>query len=130
MTDAGAVVHRHIEAFNAHDRDAEPWSATAEFVGPGGTISGREQVLDFLSVFWDAFPDGRLELKQLLADGAAAAGEGHSSALTTACCRRLGARLPRRASLSTFAGRRCIASRATSSPPSICSSTSLSCLAS
>jgi predicted ester cyclase len=76
MTDPGGVVRRHIEAFNARDRDAEPWSATAEFVAPGAAISGREQVLDFVSAFQEAFPDGRLALKQLLVDGDAAAVEG------------------------------------------------------
>lgn len=76
MTDPGAVVRRHIAAFNARDRDAEPWSATADLVAPGAAISGRDQVLGFLSVFWEAFPDGRLELKQLLVDGDAAAAEG------------------------------------------------------
>jgi predicted ester cyclase len=76
MTDPGAVVRRHIEAFNARDRDAEPWSGTAELVAPGAAIRGREQVLVFLSVFQEAFPDGRLELKQLLVDGDTAAGEG------------------------------------------------------
>jgi len=76
MTDPGAVVRRHIEAFNARDRDAEPWSATAEFVAPGAAISGREQVLGFLGVFQEAFPEGRLEVRQLLVDGDAAAVEG------------------------------------------------------
>ena len=64
------------EAFNARDRDAEPWSATGELVAPVAAISGREQVLDFLSVFQEAFPDGRLELKQLLVGGDGAAAEG------------------------------------------------------
>jgi predicted ester cyclase len=76
MTDPGAVIRRHIEAFNSRDRDAEPWSATAELVAPVAAVSGREQVLDFLGVFQEAFPDGRLEVKQLLVDGDAAAGEG------------------------------------------------------
>jgi predicted ester cyclase len=33
-------------------------------------------VLAFLGVFQEAFPDGRLEIKQLLVDGSAAAVEG------------------------------------------------------
>jgi predicted ester cyclase len=76
MTDPGAVVRRHIDAFNARDRDAEPWSATAELVAPVAVISGREQALEFLSVFQEAFPDWRLELKQLLVDDDTAAAEG------------------------------------------------------
>ncbi len=68
---------RHIEAFNARDQDAEPWAADAQIVAPGASVSGRDEVLGFLSVFQEAFPSGRLEIKQLLADGPAAAAEGH-----------------------------------------------------
>ena len=130
MTDPGAVIRRHIEAFNARKRDAEPWSATAELVAPGAAISGREQVLDFLSAFQEAFPGGRLELKQLLVDVTPLRSKEHSWAPTRACCGRLKARLQRPAGASTFAGLPCIALRATSSSPSICSSTSSNCLTS
>ena len=70
------VITRHIEAFNAHDLDAEPWAADAQMVAPGASVGGRDEVLGFLSVFHEAFPNGRLEVKQLLADGPAAAAEG------------------------------------------------------
>ncbi|MBA3842855.1 MAG: ester cyclase, partial [Actinobacteria bacterium] len=43
---------------------------------PGAHISGRDDVIGFLAVFQEAFPDLRLKLKQLLTDGAAAAAEG------------------------------------------------------
>lgn len=82
------VILQHIEAFNTRDRDAEPWSGTAELVAPGGVVTGREEVLGFLDVFQTAFPDGRLEVKQLLVDGTSAAAEGsfigtHDGALRT-----------------------------------------------
>ena len=37
---------------------------------------GRDQVMGFFGVFWDAFPDGRLEASRLLAEGSVVAAEG------------------------------------------------------
>jgi hypothetical protein len=39
-------------------------------------MRGREEVLGFLGVMWDAFPDGRLETSRLLAEGSGVAAEG------------------------------------------------------
>jgi predicted ester cyclase len=76
MLDAKDVILTHIAAVNDHDSDADPWAADAELVAPGGQASGRDDVIAFLGVFSEAFPDIRLEVKQLLTDGAAAAAEG------------------------------------------------------
>jgi predicted ester cyclase len=76
MADPRHVVERHVEAFNARDAAAEPWSQDAEFVAPNASMHGREDVLGFLGVFWEAFPDGRLETSRVLAEGSAAAAEG------------------------------------------------------
>ena len=76
MADPKRVVERHVEAFNARDADADPWSDDAEFVAPNASVHGREEVLGFLGVFWDAFPDGRLETSGLLAEGFVVAAEG------------------------------------------------------
>ncbi len=76
MPDARDVILKHIAAVNDRDSDAEPWAADAELVAPGGRASGREDVLGFLSAFHEAFPDLRLDITQLLADGPAAAAEG------------------------------------------------------
>ena len=76
MTGSQDVVMRHVEAFNAHDADAEPWTTDAQMVAPGASVSGRDEVVGFLGVFWEAFSDGRLEIKQLLAEGPTAAAEG------------------------------------------------------
>jgi predicted ester cyclase len=76
MPDAKDVILKHIVAVNDHDSDADPWAADAELVAPGGQASGRDDVIAFLGVFSEAFPDIRLEVKQLLTDGAAAAAEG------------------------------------------------------
>ncbi len=76
MPDSKDVILKHIAAVNDRDSDAEPWAADAELVAPGGQASGRDGVLGFLGVFHEAFPDLRLEVTQLLADGPAAAAEG------------------------------------------------------
>src|SRR6476620_2696140 len=39
-------------------------------------VSGRDNVIGFIAVFQEAFPDLRLEIEQLLTDGPAAAAEG------------------------------------------------------
>ena len=74
MSDARDVILKHIA--NHGDSSADPWAADAELVAPQGQISGRDDVIGFLGVFHEAFPDLRLELKQLLTDGPAAAAEG------------------------------------------------------
>ena len=76
MPDARDVILKHIAAVNNRDSDAEPWAADASLVAPGGQASGRDGVIEFLGVFHEAFSDLRLEIKQLLTDGPAAAAEG------------------------------------------------------
>jgi predicted ester cyclase len=76
MASARDVILKHIDAFNDRDSDADPWSADAEMIAPGAQVSGRDNVIGFIAVFQEAFPDLRLELKQLLSDGSAAAAEG------------------------------------------------------
>ena len=76
MPDAKDVILKHIAAVNDRDSDADPWAADAELVAPGGQASGRDDVISFLGVFHEAFPDLRLEIRQLLTDGPAAAAEG------------------------------------------------------
>ena len=77
MPNARDVILKHIDAFNGRDSDADPWDADAEFTAPGGAkVSGRDDVIGFIAVFQEAFPDLRLEIEQLLTDGSAAAAEG------------------------------------------------------
>jgi hypothetical protein len=40
MAEAKQVVERHVDAFNAHQADADPWAEDAEFVAPGASHSG------------------------------------------------------------------------------------------
>ncbi|HEY7051073.1 MAG TPA: nuclear transport factor 2 family protein [Mycobacterium sp.] len=76
MSSAKDVILKHIEAFNARDRDAEPWAADGQLTSPVARLSGREDIIGFFGMFWEAFPDIRIELRQLLAEGSAAAAEG------------------------------------------------------
>jgi predicted ester cyclase len=71
-----AVVERHIAAFNARRPDDDPWAPDAEMVAPGATISGRDGVLGFMSVFQEAFPAGELAVWRFLVDGTSVAVEG------------------------------------------------------
>ena len=76
MAESAKVIDRHIAAFNARNADDEPWSANAELVAPGTTANGRDDVLGFLTVFQEAFPDGQLTLSRMLLDGTRASVEG------------------------------------------------------
>jgi predicted ester cyclase len=76
MPDAKDVILQHIAAVNDRDSAADPWSADAQLVAPGGQASGRDDVINFLGVFQEALPALRLELKSLVTDGPAAAAEG------------------------------------------------------
>jgi hypothetical protein len=70
MSDEKQVVERHVAAFNARDPDAFPWADDIEWEAPGAQLSGREQALGFIRVFWDAFPDVRNHVERLLGEGA------------------------------------------------------------
>ena len=70
------MILKHIDAFNGSDSDADPWATDAEFTAPGAEFSGRDNVIGFIDVFQEAFPDLRLEIEHLLTDGPAAAAEG------------------------------------------------------
>jgi predicted ester cyclase len=76
MPDTRDVILTHVAAMNDRNSDADPWATDAQLVAPGGEANGRDEVIGFLGVFQEAFPDLRLEVEQLLTDGAAAAAEG------------------------------------------------------
>jgi hypothetical protein len=59
IADPKRVVERHIETFNTRDTDASPWSQDADFVAPNGSMHGREEVMGFFGVFWDALAMSR-----------------------------------------------------------------------
>lgn len=76
MPDARDVILKHIDAVNGRDSDADTWAVDAEMTAPGATVSGRDNVIAFIAVFQEAFPNLRLEIEQLLTDGPNAAAEG------------------------------------------------------
>jgi predicted ester cyclase len=76
MADPNSVIERHVQAFGAKDAQAEPFNADAEIIAPIGQFSGRDQVLAFLGAYWEAFPDGQLEIVRSTGDGTLIAAEG------------------------------------------------------
>lgn len=63
MASTKEAADRHLAAFNA--KDLESFVANEapdiEFVIPGGiTLRGRDQVRDYMRLFWSAFPDIRV----------------------------------------------------------------------
>jgi predicted ester cyclase len=82
------VVERHVAAFNAKDAGAEPWSQDGDVIAPGAQLQGREQVLEWLGAYWEAFPDARIEIDRSMISGESVAAEGrllgkHTGALRT-----------------------------------------------
>jgi steroid delta-isomerase-like uncharacterized protein len=60
MSSTKEAADRHVKAFN--DKDLEEFvaneSTDIEFVIPGGiTLRGRDQVKEYMRLFWSAFPD-------------------------------------------------------------------------
>jgi predicted ester cyclase len=94
MADPKHVVERHVETFNGRDTDASPWSDDGELVAPNATMRGREHILAFFGVFWEAFPDGRLETWRVLAEGPIVAAEGRFSGTHTGVLRTPAGEVP------------------------------------
>jgi predicted ester cyclase len=94
MGDPKQVYERHLAAFNAQDAEAEPWSADAEFVAPGARLRGRTDVLNFLRVYWDAFPDAHNEVTRLIAEGPVVSAEGTFTGTHTGTMRTPQGELP------------------------------------
>ena len=124
------VVERHVEAFNARDAVDEPWSEDADFVAPNASMHGREEVLGFLGVMRDAFPDGRLETSRLITDGSVAAAEGRFIGTHTGVMRTLQGTSRPRDGTSTSAGCRVTRFAATNWPRNISTSIKPTCSAS
>jgi predicted ester cyclase len=64
MTSTKEAADRHVKAFN--DKNLEEFvgneSPDIEFVIPGGiTLRGRDQVREYMKLFWSAFPDIKVE---------------------------------------------------------------------
>jgi steroid delta-isomerase-like uncharacterized protein len=60
MATTKEAADRHVQAFNEKNLEelVENESADIEFVIPGGiTLRGRDQVREYMKLFWSAFPD-------------------------------------------------------------------------
>jgi predicted ester cyclase len=79
LADVIELARQHDDAFNAHDaagrRAIE--APEIELVMPGGmTLRGHESVMQVVSAFWEALPDGRIKPDDLLAAGDVVIAEG------------------------------------------------------
>jgi steroid delta-isomerase-like uncharacterized protein len=76
-TDTGAVVRSYFEALGRRDRDAQlNWYAPdgrGRFYGLQDEPNPREEVREFFIQLFDAFPDFRLEIRDLVVEGDRAA---------------------------------------------------------
>ena len=113
MPSARDVILKHIDAVNGRDSDADPWAADAEMTAPGAQVSGRDNVIGFIGVFQEAFPDLRLEIEQLLTDGWLQRPKGRSLAPMMVCSTPPTAMSRRQDERLCFGGRRSTSPTAT-----------------
>jgi hypothetical protein len=66
MTGTRTAIAKHIEAVNARDPAADPWMSDAEMVARGDAVTSRGHGLGSLADFDEAFPVGRLTIKDVL----------------------------------------------------------------
>ena len=60
MANTKEAADRHVQAFNNKDLEGfvNNGASDIEFVIPGGiTLHGRDQVREYMQIFWSAFPD-------------------------------------------------------------------------
>jgi steroid delta-isomerase-like uncharacterized protein len=79
MADVIELARGHDDAFNSHDADgrAAIEAPDMEFVMPGGvTLRGHEQVMQAVRAFWDALPDAKITVVDLVAIGNVVVTEG------------------------------------------------------
>ncbi len=86
MTSTKEAADRHVKAFN--DKNLEEFvgneSPDIEFVIPGGiTLRGRDQVREYMKLFWNAFPDIKVvATNQVIADDIAVTEQTYSGTHT------------------------------------------------
>jgi steroid delta-isomerase-like uncharacterized protein len=73
------LARRHDEAFNSHDPEGRMAieSSEVEVLYPGGLeLRGPEQVLQVVRAFWEAMPDGKVDVQSQWSAGGTVFGEG------------------------------------------------------
>jgi steroid delta-isomerase-like uncharacterized protein len=78
MADVIELARRHDNAFNSRDADGRTAieAPDIEFVMPGMTLRGHEQVMPVVRAFWDALPDAEITAVDLVAVGNVVVAEG------------------------------------------------------
>jgi ketosteroid isomerase-like protein len=96
MADVLELARRHDDAFNAKDADgrAAIEAPDIEFVMPGMTLRGQEQVLPVVRAFWDALPDAEITAGDLVAVGNLVVAEGTIAGTHNGTFRTRRARFP------------------------------------
>lgn len=79
------AVRAFIDAYNAHDLDEIGETISENFVAHGlpgidGDVRGRDAYLDWVRATFEAFPDKRTEIEDLLAEGDMVAARWRSKA--------------------------------------------------
>jgi len=71
MGNAADVMRKKFAATNAQDAKemTSYFSPEAEREVPGGLLHGRDQIAAFISVFWEAFPDLKLTVTNVVEEG-------------------------------------------------------------
>src|SRR5260370_41557592 len=86
MASTKEAADRHVQAFNEKHLEelVENESPDIEFVIPGGiTLRGRDQVKEYMKLFWSAFPDMKVSESYQVIAGATAVTESTYSATHT-----------------------------------------------
>jgi steroid delta-isomerase-like uncharacterized protein len=80
MGEAADVMRRKIETFNAQDAEAFAalMSPDVKWEVPGVELRGPDQVVDYFSAFWEAFPDLKLTITRYVENGSDAMMQGRS----------------------------------------------------
>ena len=79
MLDSRALIERGLTAFNAHDLEALARDSAPDIVAtaPGGVkLSGPQAVKEYNQNFLTAFPDARIDAKQIIVQGRIVVVEG------------------------------------------------------
>ncbi len=79
LLDSKALVERGLKAFNAHDLEAVARDAAPDIVAtaPGGVkLHGPQAVKEYNQTFVTAFPDARIDAKQIIVQGRTVVVEG------------------------------------------------------
>ncbi len=113
MPSARDVILKHIDAVNGRDSDADPWAADAEMTAPGAQVTGRDNVIGFIGVFQEAFPDSASRSSSSSPTGRPQRPKGRSRAPKMVCSTPPTAMSRRQDEPLSFVGRRSTSPTAT-----------------